>query len=121
MSRLGSFEPAIADLFCGIGGMRLAFEQAGCRCVFSCDWDGPARKTYAANFGETPHGDIRSIASDHIHDHDILGGVFLVGFRPWRKFEWPRLQAKAANIGDILEVGAPEKYRLSDRLWRYLR
>jgi site-specific DNA-cytosine methylase len=47
------------DLFCGIGGMRLGFEQAGCRCVFSSDWDKYAQQTYAANFGETPVGNIR--------------------------------------------------------------
>ena len=46
------------DLFCGIGGFRMAFERAGCRCVFSCDRDKFARKTYAANFGEEPAGDI---------------------------------------------------------------
>jgi DNA (cytosine-5)-methyltransferase 1 len=40
------------DLFCGIGGMRLGFEQAGCNCVFSSDWDKYAQQTYAANFGE---------------------------------------------------------------------
>ena len=42
------------DLFCGIGGFRLAFERAGARCVFSSDWDKFSRQTYAANFGETP-------------------------------------------------------------------
>ena len=44
------------DLFCGIGGFRIAFERAGARCVFSSDWDKYSRQTYAANFGETPHG-----------------------------------------------------------------
>ena len=43
------------DLFCGIGGFRLAFERAGCQCVFSSDWNKYAQQTYAANFGETPH------------------------------------------------------------------
>jgi DNA (cytosine-5)-methyltransferase 1 len=69
-------EPAFADLFCGIGGMRLAFERAGCRCVFSSDWDAHAQKTYAANFGETPASDIRAIDSADIPDHDILVGGF---------------------------------------------
>ena len=50
------------DLFCGIGGFRFAFEHAGCECVFSSDWNKYAQITYAANFGETPHGDIHSVA-----------------------------------------------------------
>lgn len=64
------------DLFCGIGGMRLAFQQQGGRCVFSCDWDKYAQATYRANFGETPAGNIRDAAADGIPDHDIL----LAGF-----------------------------------------
>jgi DNA (cytosine-5)-methyltransferase 1 len=69
-------EPTFIDLFCGIGGMRLAFESAGSRCVFSSDWDKFAQQTYAANFGESPHGDLRKITSDEIPDHDILVGGF---------------------------------------------
>ncbi len=41
------------DLFCGIGGFRIAFDRAGAECVFSSDWDKYAQLTYAANFGET--------------------------------------------------------------------
>jgi site-specific DNA-cytosine methylase len=36
------------DLFCGIGGFRIAFERAGAKCVFSSDWDKVSRQTYAA-------------------------------------------------------------------------
>jgi DNA (cytosine-5)-methyltransferase 1 len=64
------------DLFCGIGGFRIAFEKAGAQCVFSSDWDKFSRQTYAANFGETPHGDIHSVAVDAIPDFDILCGGF---------------------------------------------
>jgi DNA (cytosine-5)-methyltransferase 1 len=64
------------DLFCGIGGMRLAFERAKGRCVFSSDWDKYARQTYAANFGENPVGDIRAVDSQSIPDHDVLVGGF---------------------------------------------
>jgi DNA (cytosine-5)-methyltransferase 1 len=64
------------DLFCGIGGMRIAFERAGGKCVFSSDWDKKAQETYEANFGEKPVGDIRSVSSEEIPDHDIL----LAGF-----------------------------------------
>jgi DNA (cytosine-5)-methyltransferase 1 len=64
------------DLFCGIGGMRIAFERAGGKCIFSSDWDKKAQETYEANFGEKPVGDIRSVSSEDIPDHDIL----LAGF-----------------------------------------
>ena len=42
------------DLFAGIGGIRLAFQNAGGKCVFSSEWDAMAQQTYHANFGETP-------------------------------------------------------------------
>lgn len=66
------------DLFAGIGGMRLAFESAGGRCVFTSEWNPFARKTYAANFGERHPiaGDIREQAEEAIPAHDLL----LAGF-----------------------------------------
>jgi DNA (cytosine-5)-methyltransferase 1 len=64
------------DLFCGIGGFRLAFEQAGGKCVFSCDWDKYSRLTYEANFGESPYGDIHSVAVADIPSFDILCAGF---------------------------------------------
>ncbi len=64
------------DLFAGIGGTRLAFEKAGCECVFSSEWDKFAQQTYEANFGEKPHGDIREIPSSEIPKHDILVASF---------------------------------------------
>lgn len=64
------------DLFAGIGGTRLAFEKAGCKCVFSSEWDKFAQTTYEANFGEKPHGNIREVASSDIPDHDILVAGF---------------------------------------------
>jgi len=64
------------DLFAGIGGTRIAFEKAGCECVFSSEWDKFAQQTYEANFGEKPHGDIREIQSSEIPNHDILVAGF---------------------------------------------
>ena len=64
------------DLFAGIGGTRLAFEAVGGNCVFSSEWDKDAQKTYAANFGETPHGDITKIKASDIPSFDVL----LAGF-----------------------------------------
>lgn len=46
------------DLFAGIGGFRLAFQSLGGKCVFTSEWDEQAKKTYRANFGEVPFGDI---------------------------------------------------------------
>ena len=68
--------PTFIDLFCGIGGMRLAFESAGAECVFSSDWDKYAQITYQANFDEKPHGDLRGIPSDDLPQHDILVAGF---------------------------------------------
>lgn len=64
------------DLFAGIGGIRLGFESVGGTCVFSSEWDKDACKTYQANFGEMPKGDITKIQSEQIPDFDIL----LAGF-----------------------------------------
>lgn len=46
------------DLFAGIGGFRLALQNLGGKCVFTSEWDRDAQKTYRANFGEVPFGDI---------------------------------------------------------------
>jgi DNA (cytosine-5)-methyltransferase 1 len=64
------------DLFAGIGGIRLAFQNLGGKCVFSSEWNNFAKKTYEANFGEVPFGDINQISEENIPDHDIL----LAGF-----------------------------------------
>ena len=64
------------DLFAGIGGMRLAFEAAGGQCVFSSEYDKYSQKTYHANFGETPSGDITEIDENDIPNHDILVAGF---------------------------------------------
>lgn len=64
------------DLFAGIGGIRLGFESVGGRCVFSSEFDEDACKTYEANFGEHPSGDITKIEAKDIPDFDILLGGF---------------------------------------------
>lgn len=65
-----------ADIFCGIGGFRLAFERLGMKCVFSCDKDKYSQITYDANFGEAPRGDIHDIAVSDIPQFDILCAGF---------------------------------------------
>jgi len=64
------------DLFAGIGGIRLPFQQLGGHCVFTSEWDKFAQKTYLANYGEMPSGDITKIKAADIKDHDILLGGF---------------------------------------------
>ncbi|MDT3361046.1 MAG: DNA cytosine methyltransferase [Bacteroidota bacterium] len=46
------------DLFAGIGGFRIALQNLGGECVFSSEWDEQAQRTYYANYGEVPFGDI---------------------------------------------------------------
>lgn len=46
------------DLFAGIGGFRIALQNIGGKCVFTSEWDREAKRTYRANFGEVPFGDI---------------------------------------------------------------
>ncbi len=64
------------DLFAGIGGMRIAFQELGGKCVFSSEIDPFAKKTYAANFGEVPFGDITQVDENDVPDHDILVAGF---------------------------------------------
>lgn len=64
------------DLFAGIGGIRLGFESVGGKCVFSSEFDKAACKTYEANFGEFPSGDITKIPTSDIPEFDILLGGF---------------------------------------------
>jgi len=69
---------SLIDLFAGIGGIRLPFNELGYRCVFSSEWDKFAQQTYFANFGEMPFGDItKESTKKHIPKHfDLL----LAGF-----------------------------------------
>ena len=56
--RLGTEKFTFIDLFAGIGGFRLALQNLGGLCVYSSEYDKFAQKTYLANFGEIPFGDI---------------------------------------------------------------
>jgi transcriptional regulator with XRE-family HTH domain len=80
------------DLFCGIGGFRIAFERAGGQYVFSSDWNEMAQITYEANFHERPHGDIYSVPDNTIPPHNILCAGFAWRRRTSRRFtrRWRR-------------------------------
>ncbi len=70
------------DLFCGLGGFRIAIEQVcteqelQSKCEFSSDIDADVQHVYATNFGEKPSGDITQIAAEDIPEHDILFAGF---------------------------------------------
>ena len=64
------------DLFAGIGGMRIAFENNGGDCVYSNEWNKYSQQTYFANFGEQPDGDITKVDARIIPNHDILVAGF---------------------------------------------
>lgn len=93
----GSIDPdgdfTFIDLFAGIGGIRLGFEQAGGRCVFTSEWDSYAQKTYTENFevGHRIHGDITKVDETDIPDHDVL----LAGF-PCQPFSLAGVSKKNA-------------------------
>jgi DNA (cytosine-5)-methyltransferase 1 len=98
------------DLFSGIGGMRLAFEQAlfDCdlqsNCVLSSEINPDSRKVYQTNFGEQALGDIRQIES--LPKHDVL----LAGF-PCQSFS---SAGKKAGFGDTRGTLFFEIMRLID-------
>ena len=64
------------DLFCGIGGFHQAMESLGGECVFASDIDDDCRKTYEANYGIKPAGDITKIDAREIPAHDVLCAGF---------------------------------------------
>jgi len=75
----GPGEFTFIDLFAGIGGMRIAFEAVGGKCVYTSEWNKFAQETYRANFRCTHEisGDIQAVEDkSEIEDHDVL----LAGF-----------------------------------------
>lgn len=111
------------DLFCGIGGFRVAAQIVGAErgftpnCVFSSDIDVAAQKAYEANFGEKPAGDITQINAADIPDHDILFAGFpcqpfsicgdMNGFEDTRGTLF-------FDIARILEVKQPQSFILEN-------
>lgn len=70
----------LIDLFCGLGGFRLAAENVlgkqNCNFVFSCDFDKDSQTSYEANFCEQPFGDITKIKESEVPEHDVLFAGF---------------------------------------------
>ncbi len=78
-------KPHFIDLFAGIGGFHVALHNAGAKCVFASEWDGPAQKTYRSNLYKlSPQmfdsgnfvGDITKVNLKNIPDFDILTAGF---------------------------------------------
>lgn len=107
------------DLFAGIGGIRMAFEHAGNKCVFTSEWDKDAQKTYSANWpGETIYGDITKVDPKTIPDFDILCGGFpcqpfsSIGKR--QGFSHPTQGTLFFNVRNILAEKRPDAFLLEN-------
>ncbi len=120
------FKFTFSDLFAGIGGIRLAFEKHGGKCIFSSEWDRWCQRTYFENFGELPIGDINTISPEEIPDHDILTAGF-----PCQPFSIAGVSKKKSlgkahgfkdetqgtlffRIADILEKKRPKAFLLEN-------
>lgn len=108
---------SFVDLFAGIGGIRIPFQELGGKCVFTSEWDKFAQKTYFVNFGEEPAGDITKIESNEIPDFDVL----LAGF-PCQPFSQAGLKKGFADtrgtlffeIERIIEAKKPKAFLLEN-------
>lgn len=136
--KAGNHKFSFIDLFAGIGGIRLPFQEMGGQCVFSSEWDTFSQKTYAANFGEVPHGDITQISAKDIPDHDVLLAGFPCqafsqaglkqGFNDTRGtmfFEIQRILAekrpKAFLLENVKQLRGHDKGRTLDTILNILR
>lgn len=107
------------DLFAGIGGFRMAFQNLGGECVFSSEWDEQAQKTYFANYGEYPFGDITKEETKNFipENFDILCAGFpcqafsLAGKR--RGFEETR-GTLFFDVAEILRRRQPKAFFLEN-------
>lgn len=73
---MSNTQPTFIDLFAGIGGFRLGFEQAGYQCVYACEIDPACQEVYTQNFGESPDSDITQIQPYSLPDFDVLTAGF---------------------------------------------
>ena len=99
------------DLFAGVGGMRIPFDELGGRCVFTSEWDKFAQQTYKQNHGGTIAGDITKVDVSVIPKFDLL----LAGF-PCQPFSHAGLKRGFEdtrgtlffNIAQIIEAHRPK-------------
>lgn len=106
------------DLFAGIGGFRLAFEDLGHECVFSSEINSSCKAVYKKNFGEAPVGDIRKVKLNDIPDFDILTAGFpcqpfsLNGKK--EGFEDETRGTLFFDIAEILKIKKPKMFLLEN-------
>ena len=105
------------DLFAGIGGMRIAFQKLGGKCVFTSEWDKNSQQSYYENFGEMPFGDITKISETEVPNHEILVAGFpcqafsIAGFKGGFKDTRGTL---FFDVARILEEKHPEAFFLEN-------
>ena len=107
------------DLFAGIGGFRIAMQNLGGKCIFSSEWDAQAQKTYFANYGEMPFGDITKESTKQYipNDFDVLCAGFpcqafsIAGYR--KGFEDTR-GTLFFDIAEILKRKNPKAFFLEN-------
>ena len=75
-NKINSSKFRFIDLFAGTGGIRIPFDILGGECVFTSEWDKNSQKTYLANFGHEPFGDITQIKPKDVPGHNLV----LAGF-----------------------------------------
>ncbi len=106
------------DLFAGIGGIRIPFQELNGECVFTSEWDPFAQKTYKMNFGGEVYGDITQVNIEKdIPDFDILLGGF-----PCQPFSQAGLHKGFSdtrgtlffNIEEIIRVKRPKAFLLEN-------
>lgn len=106
------------DLFAGIGGIRIPFQEAGGKCVFTSEWDSFAQKTYKMNFGGEIYGDITKVnVEKDIPEFDILLGGF-----PCQPFSQAGLHKGFSdtrgtlffNIEEIIRIKRPKAFLLEN-------
>src|SRR6185437_12776323 len=76
MSSLNRIIFSYIDLFCGIGGFHSAAHSLGLHCLLASDIDKEAKKAYTHNYKIVPQGDITTIKTENVPDHDLLCAGF---------------------------------------------
>jgi len=109
------------DLFAGVGGIRLGFENAGFKTVFANDFEPQCKDTYDLNFKDSKLivEDIRKIGIDDLPKFDFLLGGFpcqafsIAGYRHGFKDKKDRGNL-FFDIARIIEARKPEGFLLEN-------
>lgn len=109
------------DLFAGVGGIRIGFENAGFKTVFANDFEPQCKDTYDLNFKDSKLivEDIRKIGIDDLPKFDFLLGGFpcqafsIAGYRKGFSDEKGRGNL-FFDIARILEAKKPEGFLLEN-------